>query len=1032
MLMATDRWQQIKEIFHSALDRAPEERSAYLVRACEDDESIRREVESLIAAHENESDFLDSPAYVVAAGLLTDEDSELKTGQMVGQYEIISLLGMGGMGEVYLAQDGKLKRKVALKLLPASYTKDADRLRRFEQEARAASALNHPNIITIYEIGEANGTHFIATEFIEGETLRQRAAQESLGLDETLHITIQIADALAAAHKAGIIHRDIKPENIMIRPDGYVKVLDFGLAKLAERSSSPAVSTEAVTRARERTTPGLVMGTVNYMSPEQARGLGVDERTDIWSMGVVLYEMLAGSAPFKGETPTDVTVSILEREQVSLAALLEGIPAELDWIVKKTLKKDRDERYQTIKEMLGDLRDIKQELEFEARLGRIAAPDRTGVEREISAQRRVESAATLITNRSAVIPTNEIAEARLKPIDLPVDKRSQRRIPIIAAGAAALILAVIGIALYKFFFQSKKAAPFQATNILRLTNHGKATSAAISPDGKYLVYVLSDASKQSLWLRQISAANDTQIVPPAPVGFFGLTFTRDGNDLYYVVKTNDAGTLYRIPVLGGTPVKLLEGIDCPVSFSPDGKRMTYVRGDYPNRGESGLFIANSDGSNVKQLAARKLPELFFPIFFTGPSWSPDGRLIASAVTNAKSEGRVIAFDVQDGTEQVLTSQAWPQVTRVEWLPDMSGLLMTARDQGSTVPQIWQLSYPDGETKKVTNDLSAYRAISLTADASKLVTIQVSGLINMWIMEGGSAESAVKLPSGGQQQQQALSGEAVNATQLSIGNIGYLGGNEGISWTPDGQIVFITSAGKRGDIWIVSPDGSKRKQLTFDAGNNTSPVVSPDGRFIVFTSDRSGTRNVWRINIDGSNAQRLTDSFAEFLPTISPDGQWVIYSSLNSGKITLWKVPLAGGAPVEIINREGINPAVSPDGKQIAYLFSESASRDAPPNRIAVIPFEGGEPVKTFEIPQGLAGAKTILYWSADGRSLLYTVIDNNVSNIWSQPLDGAKPVQLTNFKEHIITAFGWSRDGRQLACSRGILIRDAVLISNSK
>ncbi|MDQ3472938.1 MAG: serine/threonine protein kinase, partial [Acidobacteriota bacterium] len=412
--MATDRWQQIKEVFHAALDCAPENRSAYLLTACENDESIRREVESLIAAHEKESDFLDSPAYEVAAGLLADEDSELKRGQVVGQYEIISLLGMGGMGEVYLAQDGKLKRQVALKLLPASFTKDADRLRRFEQEARAASALNHPNIITIYEIGEANGTHFIATEFIEGETLRQRAAQASLSLDETLHITIQIADALAAAHKAGIIHRDVKPENIMIRPDGYVKVLDFGLAKLTEHSSSTAISTEAVTRAKERTTPGLVMGTVNYMSPEQARGLDVDERTDIWSMGVVLYEMLAGSAPFKGATPTDVTVSILEREQVSLATLLEGIPAELDWIIKKTLKKDRDERYQTVKEMLGDLRDIKQELEFEAKLERIAAPDRSSGGREMSVKRRIESAATLITNRSAVIPTAEITEARLK------------------------------------------------------------------------------------------------------------------------------------------------------------------------------------------------------------------------------------------------------------------------------------------------------------------------------------------------------------------------------------------------------------------------------------------------------------------------------------------------------------------------------------------------------------------------------------------------------------------------------------------
>lgn len=1026
-MMTTNRWQQIKEIFHSALEREPEERSAFLDKTCAGDESLRSEVEALIEAHEKDGSFIDSPAYEVAAGWLADDEEDVSpVGQQINHYRVLSQIGAGGMGEVYLAQDTKLGRKVALKLLPASFTNDPDRLQRFQQEARTASSLNHPNILTIYEIGEEQGRHFIATELIEGQTLRERLKSVRMELSEALDLISQAASALAKAHEVGIVHRDVKPENIMVTRDGYVKVLDFGLAKLAEPKATRA-ELEAPTRMRGNTSPGMVMGTVNYMSPEQARGLDVDERTDIWSLGVVLYEMLSGNTPFKGETPTDVTVAILEKEPASLTTLSEDIPAELEWIVKKALRKDREERYQTIREMLGDLRGVKQELEFEAKLERSVVPDKRRGQRESPTQISSEDVINATTTKSVVIPTDEIKEAPAAHVQPSVVKPKSYRMLALAA-LATLILAVAGVALYKIFIQQKTMATFQAGKITRLTNHGKATTAAISPDGKYFVYVLSDAGKQSLWLRQISAANDTQIVPPAPVGVFGVTFSRDGNDLYYVVKANDPGTLYRIPLLGGTPVKLLEKIDCPVSFSPDGKQLAFVRGDFPTRGESGLFIANADGSNIRQIAARKSPEYFYPIFFTGPSWSPDGQLIACAVTNTSSKSRLIAFGVKDGKEQPLTPQAWPSIGRVEWLPDMSGLLMVALDQGSTVAQIWHLSYPEGEARKVTNDLNAYRALSLTTDADKLVTIQTSGLMNMWLVAGGDAERAVKLPSG----TQAQSGEAVNPVQLAVGNLGYSGGNEGISWTPDGRIVFISTNGKQGDIWIMNSDGSNRKQLTINAGNNHNPVVSPDGRYIVFTSGRSGARNVWRMNLDGSDSKQLTSGLVDLLPAVSPDNQWVIYSSINSGKITLWKVPLAGGTPVEIINREGLNPVVSPDGKQIAYLFTDATAPDAPPNHIAVIPFEGGEPVKTFEIQPGLAGARTILHWSNDGRSLLYTVITNNVSNVWSQPLDGGKPVQLTNFKEHIITAFDWSRDGRTLAVSRGVLIRDAVLINNSK
>ncbi len=371
--MTPERWQQIDQLFHSVLERESGERAAFLAQACNGDESLRREVESLIGSHEQAESFIETPAADIAAELLAGKEAELTAGHSVGPYKIISLIGEGGMGEVYLAEDMRLGRQVALKRLPALFPLDAERVRRFQQEARAASGLNHPNILTIYEINEVDGQHFIATEFIDGQTLRERMAHKRMKLSEALEIATQVAGALAAANEAGIVHRDVKPDNIMIRRDGYVKILDFGLAKLTENPAA-TVETEAATLVRVRTEPGMVMGTAHYMSPEQARGIEVDGRTDIWSLGVVLCEMLIGQAPFAGETPSHVIVSILEKQTPSLSRYLPEVPAELERIVSKALRKNRDERYQTVKDLLLDLKSLKLELEVEAKLKRAGPP----------------------------------------------------------------------------------------------------------------------------------------------------------------------------------------------------------------------------------------------------------------------------------------------------------------------------------------------------------------------------------------------------------------------------------------------------------------------------------------------------------------------------------------------------------------------------------------------------------------------------------------------------------------------------------
>src|SRR6476469_5082994 len=363
-LMKPERWKKVSDLFQSAVERAPEERAAFLDESCHEDEGMRREVESLLTSHERAENFIEIPAFEVAPELVPNDSADALIGKLISHYRIESLIGIGGMGEVYLAQDERLGRKAALKLLPQSLTTDETQLDRFKNEARTASALNHPNILTVYEIGAEGNMQFIATEFIEGVTLRTALASGRMSAHKALEIAVQVASALAAAHDAGVVHRDIKPENIMLRPDGYTKVLDFGIAKLTEQkraSNEPRVETTSLLQTR----PGLVLGTANYMSPEQARGQKVDASSDIWSLGVVLYEMVAGSPPFRGETPSDCIASILTKEPPPLSGVLPGVPAELESILQKALRKNSDERYQTIKEMLADFRNLKGELEAE-------------------------------------------------------------------------------------------------------------------------------------------------------------------------------------------------------------------------------------------------------------------------------------------------------------------------------------------------------------------------------------------------------------------------------------------------------------------------------------------------------------------------------------------------------------------------------------------------------------------------------------------------------------------------------------------
>lgn len=441
-------WPKVREIFDAALRRRPEERRSFVSEACGDDKTLLAEVQSLLSSHDSAKSFMETPAVAKVADMIEPATKKLEAGSSFGHYEIIKQIGAGGMGEVYLGRDTKLDRKVALKFLPGAIAQDRERLRRFQQEARATSALNHPNIFTVFEIGEADGRHYIATEFIEGETLGQLMAAKPLKLGETLNIAEQIASALSAAHRAGIVHRDIKPENIMIREDGLVKVLDFGLAKLTERTDDAAIPTEALTRPQLRTMPGMVMGTPRYMSPEQAKGEPVDERTDIFSFGVVIYEMLAGKPPFAGKNAIETLGSILNKEAVPLSRHMPNVPHEIERVINKTLRKNREERYQSAKDVLIDLKDFKQGLEFSEKLERSAAPSNN--------KEATGGDAAVVTEKQNAQTTSR-AEHILREM-----KRHKRGVSAVLAG---LLLSAIGLGYWFYLNRVASTNPKQIKSI---------------------------------------------------------------------------------------------------------------------------------------------------------------------------------------------------------------------------------------------------------------------------------------------------------------------------------------------------------------------------------------------------------------------------------------------------------------------------------------------------------------------------------------------------------------------------------------
>jgi serine/threonine protein kinase len=960
--MSLERWRKIETIFLAALDRDPQERAAFLRDACGDDSALLVQVEGMLAA-DGQANLIDSPAAEVAADLLVAVNGSLEPGQTVNQYEVIRELGRGGMGQVYLAQDSRLDRPVALKLLPYTFSKDPERVRRFQQEARVVSALNHPCIITIHEIGETDGLRFIVTEFVDGETLREIIARER-DLDRTLKIITQVAEALAAVHSVGIVHRDIKPENIMVRSDGYVKVLDFGLAKPTEDGFGK-IESGASESSNFTTSPGLILGTVKYMSPEQARGYDVDARTDIFSLGVVLYESVTGAVPFTGKSKADVLISIAREEPKPIAEFLPDNPAQLQQIVDKSLKKEATDRYQTVAEMRRDLDELRQ-----------ALAQHSSAQPSKSSSTHVKAHPTSVSSLSG--------------------ERARKRIKLAFVFAATLLLiTAAGIGLYKLFWARSQLVILSPANLqfTKLTAQGISDLGSISPDGKYLAYVSDRGKSEALLLRQTANENTVQLVPPRPdFANWGCEFTPDGTYLFclYVERANLNNSFFeRIPLIPGRTERMIDHVDSLPGFSPDGKQVAYVQVDANY--ERHLLIADLDGRNPRELTHQD--QHHFP--FRSVAWSADGKLVA-AIDLIKDAGcdpcyQVIGVRIDDRKEVLLTANRWENIRKIVWLPDNTGFLMSARDRSGSNEGLWLISYPGGQAQRLTNELSVFEGLSITADGKRILTSQAARPMAIWVTPVAEPTRAQKLtPIDGQYSW--------------------------TTWTHDGRIVYVLGP----DLWIMKADGSERRQLTFSLGGATHPDVSPDDRFVVFSSPRTGKFNVWRLELASGDLKQLTNGSIEQWPLYSPDGKWIVYRSFAEAKAVFWKMPVDGGSatPIGESNLDTAMLAISPDNRLLTYQYRDLKSGKY---MTAIRSFEGGPVEKTWDNMSGGYSRQ----FSQDGKGLIYS--DSN--NLWMQPLDGNQAKRLTNFTSEHMVWFSLSRDGQNLAFARGNWIWDIVLIN---
>ncbi|HEU4888854.1 MAG TPA: protein kinase [Thermoanaerobaculia bacterium] len=851
----------------------------------------------------------------------------------IGPYRAIRQLGAGGMGEVFLAHDDELGRNIAIKLLPADVAADAEQLTRLRNEARSASSLNHPNIVTIYEIGRDESSRaFMAMEYVDGQTLREMMRGGAMPVRKALQIAAQLADGLAAAHKRGLVHRDLKPENIMITSDGVVKVLDFGLAKSLDVSNETNISE-----------PGMLVGTFGYMSPEQARAAEIDYRSDQFAFGSILYEMLTGNRAFDGASGVETLFMVVRDEAPPLSVVAAHVPAPLRWIVDRCLSKDPEDRYVATRDLARDLQYIRDHF------------SETGLPTPI---REKETVAT----------------------------RLRKRWPAAAAAVLALVAGVLITAWVR------RPEPRIITSERYLTYSGNDYSPSVSPDGKLIAFASSRDGVQRIWLKQVAGGGEvalTEGVDDFP------RFTPDGASVLYVradPERRRAGSLWRVSVVGGEPRRVLDEVTT-ADISPDGTKIAFTR-PVNVKGEAlaGIFVADVNGANARQLATSDIGTLH-------PRWSPDGQSIAVVITKG---GRVtqaaLIIDAATGKTKELSAPAKAG--------EMSSVIWSADGRDVIYVRAQSVEASVGSTAHVIRH-------KVATDETEIVGWTTHNGLMLDVLRDGTLVLDARSPRDNLREL-VVSG-AASERWLTRGN----SSDRQPSYAPDGKsVLFSSNRSGNLDLWMIATDGGTVRRITDDGAEDWDPGFTPDGKKIIWSSGRSGNMEIWIANADGSDAKQISqDGVDAENPTATADGQWIVYCSFNPNKPGIWKVRADGTQATHIVKARTSLPEVSPDGQYVSYLFDTRTARP----RVRVARISDGQDMGVSIPVQNVRRTSAILgrsRWMPDGKAIAFLGQNaDGINGVFVQDFVPGKDTSATRRefggfdRERATESFGISPDG---------------------